>query len=120
MLLYIGWTLTSTGTSPNISVSNDRQVISDHNVLKVGIDAGVVVELKPTENPILPLGYMYRNVNFGVYVRLSSLGTTCQVYATFDTSSTNVVSSLAYTETTLSDEWTFISLAGGLPEPGSV
>jgi hypothetical protein len=114
------WTATATpstaGAKMNVSVSNQYQILEGHNVLKLQLPALSALKLKPSEHPQPKLAGMYRGVSFGMYVRYISVPAdkaNSQIYATYDTSITDVTSSLVHPAA--STEWHFVSMRGDIP-----
>lgn len=111
-----GWTFTSTGEMPTVSIENSRQILRDHNAVRLSVPPGVKATLKSQAVTSAGEYSLYLSASFGMYVRYVDIsqGVFSSVYATFDTSITGVTTSLVHPAT--STDWLFLSMVGNIPE----
>jgi len=116
------WSLTTIPSSSadmvNISVRNERQIIGEHNVIRILIPPSTSVIFEPANAPQPAVASLYRTASFGMYVRYSDvlMHTHSSVYATFDTSESAVTTSQVHPGDI---EWVFVSMIGLIPESAS-
>jgi hypothetical protein len=114
-----GWswtTLPNTASSlPTVSVDNSRQIVAGNNVLRISVQPGTKVTMKSAAVTNAGEFSLYLSASFGMYVRYVDLAqvSSSSVYASYDTSITDLTSSLVHPGT--STDWLFLSMVGAIP-----